>query len=391
MKKKKIIFVTKALWIGGIETALVNLLNQLNYEKYEVTLLVLHAELNLLHQINPNCRILIADREKTYSFDKKYKYTRLYHLTEEAEHPSVLHRMFMWMIPFLKWIENRQYIRYIRHLMRNENFDTCIIYSDVAAETAIRGIRAERFLMYYHHGAMRHVYHDQTAYKKCDKIIAVSENQAEELRKFIPSAADKIITIHNLTDMERIQRKAAEDTTEVFDKTKFNIVTVGRVSYEKGMDIAVQACTKLVEQGVANICWWIVGDGPAMPEIRTLITETHMDPYIKLVGMKDNPYPYVRQADLYVQPSRAESFGLTILEALILGKAVVSTDTHGAEENIIHEVNGLICKTDANDVSRIIKNLLENPEILIKLKDYPIIEKCIKENKEIMNKLEQIL
>lgn len=174
---------------------------------------------------------------------------------------------------------------------------------------------------------MRHVYHDQVAYKKCDKIIAVSENQAEELRKFIPSAADKIITIHNLTDIEGIKRKAAADTTEVFDKTRFNIVTVGRVSYEKGMDIAVQACAKLVEQGAANICWWIVGDGPEMPEIRTVIAEMNMDPYIKLVGMKDNPYPYVRQADLYVQPSRVESFGLTILEALILGRVVVSTET----------------------------------------------------------------
>ena len=391
MRKKKIIFVTKALWIGGIETALVNLLNQFNYEKYEVTLLVLHAELNLLNQINPNCRVLIADREKMYSFDEKYKYIKLYHLTEESEHPSLLHRMFMWMIPFLKWIENRQYIGYIRHLMKNESFDTCIIYSDVVAEIAIRSIYAKHFLMYYHHGAMRHVYHDQVAYKKCDKIIAVSENQAEELRKFIPSAADKIITIHNLTDIEGIQWNAAVDTTEVFDKTRFNIVTVGRISYEKGMDIAVQACAKLVEQGVANICWWIVGDGPAMPEIRTVIAKMNMDPYIKLVGMKDNPYPYVRQADLYVQPSRAESFGLTILEALILGKVVVSTETYGAKENIINGVNGLLCKTNVNDISKTLKNLLKNPEIITKLKNYPITEKCIKENKRAMNKLERIL
>ena len=65
--KKKVIFVTKALWIGGIETALVNLLNHFDYQKYDITLLLLHAELNLLEQINPNCRVLIADREKIYS------------------------------------------------------------------------------------------------------------------------------------------------------------------------------------------------------------------------------------------------------------------------------------------------------------------------------------
>ena len=350
MKKKKIIFITKALWIGGIETALVNLLNQFNYEKYEVTLLVLHAELNLLNQINPNCRVLIADREKNFSFDEKYKYIKLYHLTEETEHPSLLHRMFMWIIPFLKWIENRKYIRYIRHLMKDESFDTCIIYSDVTAETAIRGIHAKHFLMYYHHGAMRHVYHDQVAYKKCDKIISVSEKQAEEMRKFVPDAAGKIITIHNLTDIEGIQSKAAADTTEVFDKTRFNIVTVGRVSYEKGMDIAVQACAKLVEQGAVNICWWIVGDGPAMPEIRTAIAEMNMDPYIRLVGMKDNPYPYVRQADLYVQPSRFESFGLTMLEAMILGKTVIATMTAGAKEILAQRKDSIICVKNTEEL-----------------------------------------
>ena len=167
--------------------------------------------------------------------------------------------------------------------------------------------------------------------------------------------------------------------------------TIIKQPYEKGMDIAVQTCAKLVEQGATNICWWIVGDGPAMPQIRSAIAEMDIDPYIKLVGMKDNPYPYVRQADLYVQPSRVESFGLTILEALILGKVVVSTDTYGAKENIINGINGLLCETNVNDISRTIKNLLENPEIIPNLKDYPIIEKCIKENKETMNKLEQIL
>ena len=204
--KKKIIFVTKALWIGGIETALVNLLNHFDYQKYEVTLLVLHAELNLLEQINPNCSVLIADRDNTHSFSESYQFARLYHLTEEAEKPSRLHKMLMWATPVIKWIENRLYIRYIRRCLNEEHFDTCVIYSDVAAETAIRAVAADRYLMYYHHGAMRHVYHDGIAYRRCEKIIAVSENQANELKRFVPSAADKVMVIHNLTDVVPVDR-----------------------------------------------------------------------------------------------------------------------------------------------------------------------------------------
>ena len=389
--KKKIIFVTKALWIGGIETALVNLLNHFDYQKYDVTLLVLHAELNLLEQINPNCRILITDREKTYTFSEKYQFSRLYHLTEEAENPSCLHKMLMWTTPVIKWIENRLYIRYIRRCLNEEHFDTCVIYSDVAAETAIRAVAADRYLMYYHHGAMRHVYHDGIAYRRCEKIIAVSENQANELKRFVPSAADKVLVIHNLTDVEGIRQKAEQPIQEVFDPRRFHIVTVGRVSHEKGMDIAVQACAKLVEEGLNNICWWIVGDGPAMDDIKRVVAELHMEPYMRLVGMKDNPYPYIRQADLYVQPSRVEAFGLTITEAMILGKPVVATKTQGAREILTNQSQGWLCEINPTALAQKIKQLIFDTKYAEHLEKKQMERIYMYNNREAMKRLEALL
>ena len=216
--KKKIIFVTKALWIGGIETALVNLLKYFDYDKYEVTLLVLKAELDMLGQIHPKCRVLIADRDETVTFPKKYRFSQLYHLTEEPENPSSLHKAMLWTVPLIRWVENGLYIRYIRQLMRDEKFDTAVIYSDVAGETAVRAIKAEQYLMFYHHGAMRRVYHDKVAYKQCEKIIAVSENQAMALREFHPKYKDKIVVVHNLTDVDGIRKKAKD-----FSETKFAV------------------------------------------------------------------------------------------------------------------------------------------------------------------------
>lgn len=358
MKKKKIVFVTKALWIGGIETALINLLNHMDYSKYDVTLLTTHWVLELLNQINPNCRVLAVDREKTFTFCEKYRFFRLYQLTEQAEAPSLLHKMLMWITPFIKWIENRLYIRYIRRCLSSEHFDTCVIYSDVTAEIAIRAISADRYLMYYHHGAMRHVYHDKIAYRKCDKIIAVSENQASELKRFVPSAAPKIIVIHNLTDVDGIRKKAEQQIEEVFDSQRFHIVTVGRVSREKGMDIAVQVCAKLVKDGLKSICWWIVGDGPEMQEVRALVNEFGVAPYMKLVGMKENPYPYIHQANLYVQPSRVESFGLTMLEAMILGKIVIATMTAGSKEILLQRKNGIICVRNTEELISAVESFI---------------------------------
>lgn len=385
---RRIIFVTKALWVGGIETALVNLLNNLDYKKYDVTLLVLHAELDMLEQINPNCRVLIIDRDKIYSFKEPYRYSRLYHITEKATHPSLLHKMMIWTIPMIKWIENRLYIYYVRKLMNSENFDTAIIYSDVIAETAVRAIKANKYLMFYHHGGMRHVYHDKIAYKKCEKIVAVSKKQAENLKRFIPQYAEKIIIIPNMTDVDGIRSKGRMPCKDTFDKSKINIVSVGRVSYEKGMDLAVNACAQLVADGIRNVQWWIVGDGPEMKRLKDLVLQLNMVNYVKLVGMKSNPYPYIVRANLYVQPSRFESFGLTIVEALILGRAVLSTNTDGAQE--ILGGDGNICDISISDLTKKCEDIILKQNF--NSVDFDNIEKKYKmENERILSELEEVV
>lgn len=363
--KKRILFVSEALWIGGIETALVNLLNRMDYEKYEVTLLLRRAifDGDMRERVPAQCRVIAFDRE-----DGKYRYAHLYHLTEEPENPSRLHRAMMWAVPAIKWMENWLYIRYIRNQMRDEHFNTCVIYSDVAVETAVRAIKAEKILLFYHHGAMRKVWHDEIGYRKAEKIIAVSGAVEQKLRAFRPKYADKMMTIHNLTDVEGIRAKGAEPIPEVFAKEKFNIVSCGRLSREKGMDLAVEACAELVKMGHDNIHWWIVGGGPAENEVLAKITELHMVDYVTMLGMKSNPYPYIRQAELYVQPSRFEGYPMTILEALILGQPVVSTNNTGAKEILQDGVTGVLCEISAQSVAEIIHGLLMDTAMLENLR-----------------------
>lgn len=388
--KKKIIFVSKALWIGGIETALVNLLNHMDYEKYDVTCLVLKAELDMADRIHPKCRLIVIDRDKTVTFQKKYAFNRLFGFTEECAHPSKLHQMLMWATPIVKWVENRLYINYVKELMKDESFDTAIIYSDVVAETVIRGIKAKKYLMFYHHGAMRRVYHDEIGYKMCEKVITVSENQAAELKKFVPEYANKIITIHNLTNIEEIRRKGAEPIPEIFEKENINIVSCGRVSHEKGMDIAVRVCAELVGKGYGNLKWWIVGGGPAEQEVRDTIKECQMEEHVVMLGMKDNPYPYIKQADLYVQPSRFEGYPMTILEALILGQPVVSTNNDGARIILGEKRIGILCKFDEKNIAQEIDSIMcENR--LAELKSNVLKIDLIKQNNKLISQLENVI
>ena len=356
--KKKVLFITEALWIGGIETALVNLLRRMDYDQYDVTCLILRGSLEMADKIHPSCRLLVADREKAFTFSKAYKFSRLYHLTEHSDNPSRLHRAMMWATPAIRWAENRLYIRYIREQMKGQHFDTCIIYSDRAAETAVRAIDAERFLLFYHHGAMRKEYHDEIGYRRSDKIIAVSGHVEQMLRRFRPKYADKMTTLHNLTDVEGIRTKAEAPIPEEFENDKFHIVSCGRVSREKGMDLAVEACARLVAMGHANIHWWIIGGGPAFAEIQKKIAELAMENHVTLLGMKGNPYPYIRRADLYVQPSRFEGYPMTVLEALVLGKPVVSTDNGGAGEMLTEGVTGTLCPISSESIAQAVHGLL---------------------------------
>ena len=389
--KKNIIFVSTALWIGGIESALVNLLNRMDYNKYNVTCLILYNYTDMAHRIPKECRLLIADRNKTVSFKEPYKYSDLFHLMEKPQNASAF-RVFVWKVLCLlfKGLEARLYSKYIKEQLKGENFDTAVIYSDVVAETAVRSISAKKFLMFYHHGAMRRVYHDTVGYKKSENIITVSESQAEMLKNFVPKYKEKIITINNIVDVEDILLRSKETPLTQYPENTFNIVSCGRLSKEKGMDLAVSACKELLDKGYSDIQWWIVGGGPAKNELSEQIKSLGVEKNVHLLGMQANPYPYIANADLSVQPSRFEGHSVAIMESKILGKPIVATRS-AAKEQIQDGVNGALCDTEAKSIAEAITKVLTDKELLKKITDASKSEDFESRNKDILNKLYNIL
>ena len=361
--KKKLIFITEALWIGGIETALVNLLNRLDYDRYNVTCLILRDCQEMAYRITPKCRLIVSDRQHAVTFREGYHYKRMYNLMEEPQHASKLRRL-IWRILrfFLRAPEARRYATYVKKQLCGEHFDTAVIYSDRAAETAVRAVSADRILMFYHHGAMRREYHDELGYHRAEKVIAVSEALAEKLKAYRPMYAGKIIAVNNLIDVAGVREKGLETPETVFPKDCFNIVSCGRLASAKGMDLAVAACAKLVNDGLTDIRWWIVGGGPEEPSLRAQIRALGVERYVTLLGMQDDPYPYIRQADLYVQPSRFEGHCVTVLEARLLAVPILAT-RNAAEEQIEDGKTGRLCKPDSASIADAAADLYRMPEL----------------------------
>lgn len=364
MKKKKIIFVHLALWVGGIETALVNMLNRMDYEKYDVTCLITSDYREMAGNITPKCRLLIADRGHCVSFQKKYRFGRVFSLMEKPGKETPVRMLRYRAAQMLRGWENRMYIRYVRELFREEHFDTAIAFSGKVNELTVKAIRADRYLCFYHYSDLQRVYHDDAGYKRCSHIFAVSNRLTERLREYLPAYRNKIELLQNITDVEAIRRRGEEICTLDFPKGRFHVVSCGRLVEDKGFDLAIRACAQLVQKGYTSIQWTIIGEGPRRTALQNLIEELDMTNYVRLVGQQMNPYSIMKAGDIFVQSSRIEAFGLTIIEAMILGKPVVSTRTDGGLELLGDEQFGLLCDASAESIETAVEKLLKNPQLL---------------------------
>lgn len=386
--KKKILFVHNALWIGGIETALVAMLNRMDYSKYDVTCLITSNNCQLSDQITKKCKLIVCDRHNTVSFSQKYKYAKLFDIVDSgicsSKIKTLRNKLFTF---FFRNFEERLYSSYIRNNIKETDFDVAIIFSCKVSGIVRRTIKAKKYLCFYHYSDMRRVYHDYLGYDICEKIFAVTDNLALSLKEFIPKYKEKIYALHNLVNTKNVSEMALSGNADELSKDNFNIVSCGRLHRDKGFDLAVEACKRLVDDGYTNLHWYVVGEGPESNNLRDLIEEYNASEHFHLLGVKSNPYPYMKVADIFVQSSRIEAFGLTITEALSLGVPVVSTATDGGKEIITDNVNGLLCDVSADSIYRAVKTLIENPELRKKLADGASEIDFEAQNDEIMKRL----
>lgn len=244
--------------------------------------------------------------------------------------------------------------------------------------------------MFYHHGAMRREYHDEIGYRKSRRIISVSERTMEALRVYRPRYAHKMTAIHNIVDIEGVLDKSRAPIPEVFSPDSFHIVSCGRVSREKGMDLAVEATAALLAKGYDDLHWWIVGGGADEEALKAQAEAAGICGHFHFLGMRENPYPYIARADLYVQPSRYENYSVVILEAMALRKPILAT-IPAAETQITSGENGLLCDANVESIASGIEYLYHHPEEREKYTRALARGGLDKQNEDIMNSLYRLL
>jgi glycosyltransferase involved in cell wall biosynthesis len=346
----------------------------------------------MAERLTKNCRLIVADRCSLVTFTKPYKFKKLYKILEEPQ-GATRFRRFIWRVLniLFKALEMHLYAGYIKEQLKDESFDTAIIYSDRVAEITVKAINAKKFFMFYHHGAMRKEYHDRYGYEKSEKIIAVSDNIAKNLKAYRKKYANKIVTVNNVIDVDSITKKSKESIDEgLFSENKFNIVSCGRLAPVKGLHFAIEAVAKLVDEGHTDINWYIVGGGPIENELREQIAKLKMEKHIFMLGMKNNPYPYIKKCDLFIQPSIFEGYSLSIMEAKIL-KTPILASYAAAGNQIENGVDGFLCDTSTVSVYENILKLYENKDELENCKKVLLNYNFDNINTQIMSDVEKML
>lgn len=356
----KILFVCYGLGIGGIEKCLVNLVNAMPEDKYDIDILLMNPEYELKDQIH---------RKVCYIDTFEYVMNTTDTMPEIKKRGGI-GRNIGWFLRYCLFrVANKKQKkawRFFKPLQKK--YDVAIAYShhDFSKYYVIDRVTAKKKYIFYHDGIYKldeiHKQRDREYFEFFDKIIAVSKCTAEMLSKVFPNVRDKIIVKYNIINKTEIQRMAREPVEMDLLELQPYIVTVGRLVDQKQPLYAVELCKRLIEQGF-DIHWIWVGDGNRKEQVLKQIEDYSLQDRFILAGNQNNPYPFVNHCSVYVQPSHDEAFCTTTNEARMLGKVIVATDCSGMDEQIIDGETGYIVQNDLDQLSDRITHLLNDSKL----------------------------
>ena len=370
---RKLLFVINNLHCGGAENSLVSLLQQLDYTRFEVDLLLFQKEGLFLGNVPPQVRILGPLEAFSY-FDGPFAQTMIRALLR-----------FRWDIAYAKIrfirlrkhpnqaVREQLFWKYLGRCLPNlkGHYDVAIgflektpnyfVVDKVTATKKIGSVRTDYEAM----GMLSGI--DEPYFKKLDHIVANSENATESLKKIFPQFASKVVLVENFFSAETLYAMAEEPVS--LPDAALTIVSVGRLHPVKGYDLAIQACALIRDAGV-DVRWVVLGEGAERANLERQIAHLGLQDRFLLRGMVSNPHPYVKRANMFVVTSQFEGKSRAIEEAKILKKLIVITRFPGIENQIQHGKNGLIVERDPAELAKAILLLHNDPEQQVSIRQF---------------------
>ena len=366
---KEILIASFDLEVGGVERSLISIIGNFD-TKYYVDLILYshsgdfmkflpHEKVNLIkeNQLYKTYRMPIRQifKEKKIKIGISRIYSKL-----KSKGKSYVQMQYMWKysIQYMPKVE-KKYDVAISYLWPHY-----FVSEKVDANTKIAWIHTD------YSKIETNIDMDLEMWNKFDYIVAVSQECKNAFLSKYPSLEEKIIVIENITSPEFIKKQSLEKIDD-FKKEKglFKLLSVGRFDEAKGFDNAIKALRILHDRGYKNIKWYVIGYGRDEELLKNLIKENNLEDSFILLGKKVNPYPYMKECDLYVQPSRYEGKAVTVTEAQILGKAVMITNYKTANSQLKNGQDGYITDLSIEGIADGIEKLYKDERLRKRLEE----------------------
>ena len=364
--KKKLLFVVHTLQIGGAEKILVNILKYISKRKYEITVLALVDDGVLVDEVTNiegvTYKYVFKSYFKKARANKKSKFHKIA--------TNIMSSIWKRYLKKMKYNSRELYEKYV-----DEKYDVEIAFLEgkVSKFVSCSTNKESRKIAWIHtdiNTGTNPIFIDDEDEKRCyntfDKIACVSR---EVRNRFIQKTgrSNNVLVQINPVDCLDILDKAKEEFTIKKNNDVPVVCTVGRLVQVKGYDRLLEVHKRLIDEGVMHELW-IVGDGVERKKLEDYIKKNKLEKSARLMGYSNNPYKYVKNADIFVCASRIEGLSTVIVEATILEKVIVSTDCPGAKE-ILGDDNecGLVVENDAVGIYEGLKAVLTDNSLMEKL------------------------
>ena len=384
---KKILVATESLGSGGVEVSLIRFLTELTKIKnIKVDLLLLKKEGIYLDKVPKNVKIIeIKNKREMYNYTHDLSYMK------ELKGISKI-KFFIHIVSIYFFRKINRYDLAYKILLRNVEritgyYDLAIDYlgyGHFLSGVIASKVNARKKAMWIHDEKVDWLVRVKPWINNYDKLFCVGKSCLNNIANNNPKIKNKLAVFYNMTDYQNVRAKSLEKTNIKFKNNVCNIVTVGRLEWQKAHEIAIETA-KILKERNFKFNWYLIGGGTKENELKELVKEYNLAKEFIFLGVKPNPFPIVKMADLYVLSSRHEGYCLATLEAKILDKVIIATDIESNREQITNGINGFLCPLDSQAFADKIIEVYDDKVLMDKVKT-----NLLKENFDYTSEFEKI-
>lgn len=354
---KRIIFVIQSMGFGGAERSLLNLLHELPRDQYEVDLLLFRNQGSFLDQL-PSWINVIEQPEglkalySPFSKAGKYKWMKLIGtaISKTLTRTKKESGAFRWKHFYQKKVG-----------CVSNQYDVAVAFSGSEVMYYVHDcVFAEKKYVWIHNDYRAAQYtakYDVSYFEHMDGIVSVSDECVSILKEEFPQYGQKIFKIENITSSAIVRRQAGVEKPAEYKSGGNILLSIGRMVPQKGFDLAISAAAIMKRKNIPFM-WYILGDGALCETLKMQIQEENVGDCVVLLGTRSNPYPYIKNASIFVQTSRFEGKSVVLDETKILGIPIVATDYPTVRDQIVAEKEGVIAPMTPEGIAQTICELL---------------------------------